>query len=110
MTTLLFILGAIVLSFILQWLYYTIKATKDPDVIASNKLGMSIRHYNKYMEIQNGLQKLYEQGITEGYEIKRLIKQIPNMNEWYRFSEYHYQLICNKWQKELEEISKLSKS
>lgn len=103
-----FIATIIIMSFNL--FIHTIKAIKDPDVIAASELGMSIRHYNKYKEIQNRLKELYEKGITEGGEIKTLMKQIPNMNEWYRFSEYQYQLSCEKWKHELENISNLSNS
>jgi len=107
MSTLLWIISFIALSFILHWLYYTIKATKDPDVIAATKLDMLITHYNKYKKIQAQLEELYNRGITEGDEIKELMKQIPNMNEWYRFCDYQYKLSCDKWKKELEKIGKL---
>jgi len=83
-----------------------LKATKATDVIAANKLGMSILHYNKYKVIQERLKELYNKGITEGDEINKLMKQIPNMNEWRRFNEYHYQQEKDRWKQMLKDINK----
>jgi len=84
----------------------TLKALKDPDVITASNLGMSILHYNKYKKIQAQLEELYNRGVTEGDEINKLMKQIPNMNEWRRFNEYHYQLEKDRWKQMLEDINK----
>jgi len=67
---------------------------------------MSILHYNKYKVIQERLKELYNKGITEGDEINKLMKQIPNMNEWRRFNEYHYQQEKDRWKQMLKDINK----
>lgn len=52
------------------------------------------------------MEELYNRGVTEGDEINKLMKQIPNMNEWRRFNEYHYQLEKDRWKQMLEDINK----
>lgn len=108
MTNVLFGVGAIVVGFLLYWLYLTIKAMKDPDVQAASSLRMSIKRYHLYKKIYDEYDEFMKvHGTNSAASEKKfaeLFKQIPNPNEWRRYQEYRYRLFQEKLRQETRDI------
>lgn len=71
--------------------YYMIKSLKDPDVIEATKIGLTIKRYYIYKKIWDEILQIYrEDGINDktNFKIDKLIAQVPNINEWRKFSNY----------------------
>ncbi len=85
--------SSVLLAFLIIWIYYSLKALKDPDVQAASKLGMSITRFRKY-------ERLYEEywGVKMKYGLcspeadaffrTKVIPDIDNLKEWHKYEDY----------------------
>ena len=96
---------SILVYFLLALITYSIKATKDPDVQAASNLGMSITRFHLYQRIFDEYQDFlceHDAESKEAYDkFKELFKQIPNPNEWRRYSKYREELERKRLYEEL---------
>ncbi len=76
----------------------TVRATKDPDVIAASNLKMDVRRYKKYREWYDEHQRLISRyGIGSKEETDYFLsffKQIENPNEWRRYQQFRFKGIA----------------
>ena len=88
---------ALFIGFFILFIYGYFKALKDPDVKEASKLGMMVTHYRKYVEADKKIQEIYDQygssSLKAQHLINEIICQLPNMNEWRRFSDYQFEKI-----------------
>ena len=101
--------AAVGLGVIVMWLYYSIKAIKDPDVKAATDLRMTIGRYNLYKRLYEKHQsamKEFGSFSSEADEIfaKEIYPKIPNPNEWRRFCDYQLKKQREEFRKEMDDI------
>ena len=85
-------LFAVIIYFLFFWIQESIKSSKDPDVQAASNLKIGINHYRLYKRLWDEYQEVLKiHGIHSSKteeKFKELFKQIPNPDEWRRFSQY----------------------
>lgn len=88
------IIGIVAVLFI-GWLYYSVKALKDPDVQAAADLRMSITRFHHYQKLYDEYDEFMRMHGANSAASERkfveIFKQIDNPNEWRRYQEYRYQ-------------------
>lgn len=99
MTFLIYGLIAIAAYFIIGWLYFTIKAFKDPDVQEASKLRMSVKNFRKYREIYDEQIACYKSGKTPPDRTD----EIKNFNDWRRYGDYRQKLADIEYMESLPE-------
>lgn len=82
---------AVVAVVIFLWIKESKKAAQDPDIKEASELGIVIWRYRKYQEAWDKIQAIYRTyGIDNPVSNKmanEIIENLPNMNEWRRFSQ-----------------------
>ena len=102
MRLLIYTLIAIVAYFILGWIYFAIKAFKDPDVQEASKLRMSIKNFRKYRSIYDE-EKTY---LKAGKTPPNRYDEISNFNEWRRYQKYRQELANKEYYESLPDFAK----
>lgn len=89
---------------ILYIIVNSIKASRDPDVRAASKLGMTVTRFHHYQRLFDEYQEFMEK---HGYysreseeKFKEIFEQVKNPNEWRRYGKYREELQ----HKEMEEM------
>ena len=102
MEFLIYALIAIAVYFILGWIYFAIKAFKDPDVQEASKLRMTVKNYHKY-------QSIYDEEMTylkTGKTPPNRYDEISNFNEWRRYQQYRKGLADKEYYNSLPDFAK----
>lgn len=79
---------------LLHWIYFFIKALKDPKVREASNIGMNVSAFKKYEVLYDELQEVYRKYGTQSEEATNFFKQHvwpkvkSNPNGWRRYQEY----------------------
>lgn len=97
MTNIIFGLGAVVVGFILYWLYQTTKALIDPDVRIASELRIPINRYRLYKTLYNEYQAFMAthgaNSLASERKFAEIFKQIKHPDEWRRYQNYRAQSV-----------------
>lgn len=93
-------IGAVVAGVVFYWLFLTVKAMKDPDVLIASDLRMSIKRYRHYKRLYDEYHDyMLKHGANSRASEKKFVeifKQIDNPNEWRRYQAYREQKQRNE--------------
>lgn len=97
-------LAIVLANFIILFVRAAYKAKDDPDVQAASDLRMTLNRYRLYTRLYDEYQEYMDiHGANSKESIdkfKEIFKQIPNPNEWRRYSEYRLKKFSEESRKE----------
>ena len=104
MRFLIYALIAVAAYFILGWIYFTVKALKDPDVQEASKLRMQVKNFRKYRSIYDEEMTYLKAGKTQ----PNRYEEISNFNEWRRYQQYRQEIADKQYYDSLPDSAKPS--
>ena len=101
---------AIVVGIVGIMFYNFLKHKEDPDVMEASSLGIPMWRYYKYKKASEEIGQIYKELGTESktayLKVDAIIKNLPNMNEWRRYSEFQFQKTAANMRKMVEDLHK----
>jgi len=101
---------AIVVGIVGIMFYNFHKHKEDPDVMEASLLGIPMWRYYKYKKASEEISQIYKELGTESktahLKVDAIIKNLPNMNEWRRYSEFQFQKTASNMRKMVEDLHK----